>query len=185
MPWHTGRSGVAFLRCDAEWGGRRAVQSRAERTAPRVFIARHSGGTHPVHKSAIQPEADFDIDPIVLVDLQQRKAALRQPGRLSGQTARDRSLKISRLGGPEHPVAIASRMKPVTSRSPNAEKSAALRSMPPIAAGCRLEQTSARSVPIWCIRSNLRAARAKARLRCGTGRPSKSRKGWNRVNASL
>ena len=32
--------------------------------------------------------------------------------------------------------------------------------------------------------SNLRSARSKARLRCGSGRPSKSRNGWNSVIAS-
>ena len=47
--------------------------------------------------------------------------------------------------------------------------------------GETLEQTSIRSVPSSSIRSNLRSARSKARARCGSGIPSKSRKGWNSV----
>ena len=69
----------------------------------------------------------------------------------------------------------------LAARSPSSRKSAAARSMPPSATGETLEQTSIRSVPSSCIRSNLRSARSKARLRCGSGRPSKSRNGWNSV----
>lgn len=41
-----------------------------------------------------------------------------------------------------------------------------------------LLQIISRSQPSSCITSNLRSARAKARLRWGSGMPSKSRKGW-------
>ena len=34
------------------------------------------------------------------------------------------------------------------------------------------------------MRSNLRSARSKARARCGSGMPSKSRNGWNSVISS-
>ena len=47
--------------------------------------------------------------------------------------------------------------------------------------GETLEQASMRSVPSCCMRSNFRSARSKVRARCGSGMPSKSRKGWNRV----
>src|SRR5437764_3664560 len=50
--------------------------------------------------------------------------------------------------------------------------------MPPSEIGETLLQTSSKSVPNSCIRSNLRSARAKFRERCGSGMPSKSRKGW-------
>src|SRR5688572_26430782 len=55
--------------------------------------------------------------------------------------------------------------------------------MPPRAAGDTFEQTSMRSVPSACMTSNLRSARSKARLRCGSGMPSKSRKGWKAVTS--
>ena len=52
------------------------------------------------------------------------------------------------------------------------------RSMPPSEIGEILLQTSSKSVPNSCIRSNLRSARTKFCERCGSGMPSKSRKGW-------
>lgn len=56
--------------------------------------------------------------------------------------------------------------------------------VPPSEACETEEQTSIRSVPSSPIRSNLRSARSKARPRWGSGRPSKSRNGWNRVISS-
>ena len=43
--------------------------------------------------------------------------------------------------------------------------------------GDTLLQTSSESQPSSCMRSNLRSARSKVRWRCGSGMPSKSRKG--------
>lgn len=48
----------------------------------------------------------------------------------------------------------------------------------------RDEQISMRSAPSSPIRTNLRATGSKARLRCGSGSPSKSPNGWNRVISS-
>ena len=50
--------------------------------------------------------------------------------------------------------------------------------MPPSESGETLLQIINRSQPSSPIRSNLRSARAKVRLRCGSGMPSKSRNGW-------
>jgi len=50
--------------------------------------------------------------------------------------------------------------------------------MPPMEAGEMLLQINIRSVRSSCISANLRSARAKLRLRCGSGMPSKSRNGW-------
>ena len=47
-----------------------------------------------------------------------------------------------------------------------------------IAAGCMLLHTSTRSVPSACMTSNLRSARSRLRVRCGSGMHSKSRSGW-------
>src|SRR5215212_619272 len=70
-------------------------------------------------------------------------------------------------------------MPRLPARSPSSWKSAAARSMPPSESGATLLQIINRSQPSSPIRSNLRSARAKVRLRCGSGMPSKSRKGWN------
>ncbi len=51
--------------------------------------------------------------------------------------------------------------------------------MPPSESGETLLQTSNKSQPSSCIRSNFRSARSKVRCRCGSGMPSKSRNGWN------
>ena len=51
--------------------------------------------------------------------------------------------------------------------------------MPPCESGATLLQIINRSQPSSPIRSNFRSARAKVRLRCGSGMPSKSRNGWN------
>src|SRR5665213_2402724 len=51
--------------------------------------------------------------------------------------------------------------------------------MPPSDCGDTLLHTISRSQPSSCMTSNLRSARSKARPRCGSGMPSKSRNGWN------
>src|SRR5262245_57338655 len=62
-------------------------------------------------------------------------------------------------------------------RSPSACKSAAARSMPPSESGDTLLQIMRRSQPNSCMMSNFRSARAKARARLSSGKPSKSRNG--------
>src|SRR5665213_3587440 len=79
---------------------------------------------------------------------------------------------------PQAKASKPTRRPRLAARSPSARKSAAARSMPPSESGDTLLHTISRSQPSSCIKSNLRSARSKVRVRCGSGMPSKSRNGW-------
>src|SRR6266536_978893 len=78
---------------------------------------------------------------------------------------------------PHASASKATRRPRLAALSPSSCRSAAARSMPPTETGDTLLQIMRRSQPSSCMTSNFRSARAKARSRCLSGMPSKSRNG--------
>src|SRR6478752_5967378 len=79
---------------------------------------------------------------------------------------------------PQESASKPTRNPRFAARSPSSWKSAAALSIPASESGETLLQIIRRSQPSCSMTSNLRSARAKALDRCGSGIPSKSRKGW-------